>query len=77
MAYYGPPKSPKAVAPSPSQGQRHDRIDGDDADSGTAYSGSAAVETTITQKMMSAVSGSVLTSLLGMYQRTLDTTHNL
>ena len=69
MAYFGPAKSSATEASDyTSQGQRHDRIHNreDGSTGGPQTTSSAAIETSISQKMLSAVSGSVLTSLLGM-----------
>jgi solute carrier family 25, member 39/40 len=64
-----------------SSGQSHDRIEGEDiiglaagrmAISGTSGDGSAddGLDITATQKMMSAFTGSLLTSLLGAWPST-------
>lgn len=73
MAYFGPSKNLKDGNGDNSfqQAQNHDRIasDGDgDASITSAPSNSMALQpdTSISQKMLSAVTGSVLTSLLGM-----------
>ena len=56
-----------AAAPSTLNGQRHDRI------SPQQDRSQEPVETSITQKMLSAVTGSILTSLLGMSAETIHT----
>lgn len=70
MAYFGPPKGSEEPNNYTPEGQRHDRLSDDNDDkpsvpitpSGTT---SSDVDTSITQKMLSAVTGSILTSLLG------------
>ena len=64
MAHLGPSQHASAESPLDyTQGQRHDRLLSRKNDMS-----SEPVETSLTQKMMSAVIGSVLTSLLGPKQ---------
>lgn len=81
MAYFGPakdkPTSDEFPIDSP-QGQRHDRLfsqqnqDTSTMASSKSDAGTLAADTSLSQKMLSAVSGSVLTSLLCMPQNILS-----
>jgi hypothetical protein len=62
------------MAAMDTKGQRHDRIDGDTPDDGRNHPPPPnftppvrvmEAETSVTQKMLSATTGSILTSLLG------------